>query len=56
MLPLFLAIYKPPEIPSVVKVKLGVLHLVQQSRSYWDRSSEMSLVGSPTQTEVTMCD
>ena len=34
------------------KVKVGVLHPVQQPGSYWDRSSELPLVGLEP-TEVT---
>ena len=37
------------------KVKVGVLHPVQQPGSYWDRSSELPLVGLEP-TEVTAYD
>ena len=37
------------------KVKVGVLRPVQQPGSYWDRSSELPLVGLEP-TEVTACD
>ena len=37
------------------KVKVGVLRPVQQPGSYWDRSSELPLVGLET-TEVTAYD
>ena len=34
----------------LVKVKVGVLHPIQQPGPYWDRSSALSLVGvEPTQ-------
>ena len=38
-----------------VKVKVGVLRPVQQPGSYWDRSSELPLVGLEP-TEVTAYD
>ena len=38
-----------------VKVKVGVLHPIQQPGSYWDRSSELPLVGLEP-TEVTAYD
>ena len=38
-----------------VKVKVGVLCPVQQPGSYWDRSSELPLVGLEP-TEVTAYD
>ena len=38
-----------------VKVKVGVLRPVQQLGSYWDRSSELPLVGLEP-TEVTAYD
>ena len=41
--------------PSNVKVKVGVLRPVQQPGSYWDRSSELPLVGLEP-TEVTAYD
>ena len=37
------------------KVKVGVLRPVQQPGSYWDRSSELPLVGLEP-TEVTAYD
>ena len=37
------------------KVKVGVLRPVQQPGSYWDRSSELTLVGLEP-TEVTAYD
>ena len=37
------------------KVKVGILRPVQQPGSYWDRSSELSLVGLEP-TEVTAYD
>ena len=43
------------EIPSLTKVKVGVLRPVQQPGSYWDRSSELPLVGLEP-TEVTAYD
>ena len=42
-------------IQSKVKVKVGVLRPVQQPGSYWDRSSELPLVGLEP-TEVTAYD
>ena len=42
-----------PKIP--YKVKVGVLRPVQQPGSYWDRSSELPLVGLEP-TEVTAYD
>ena len=39
----------------VTKVKVGVLRPVQQPGSYWDRSSELPLVGLEP-TEVTAYD
>ena len=39
----------------IVKVKVGVLCPVQQPGSYWDRSSELPLVGLEP-TEVTAYD
>ena len=46
-----------PESESLelVKVKVGVLRPVQQPGSYWDRSSELPLVGLEP-TEVTAYD
>ena len=44
---------RPAQEP--VKVKVGVLRPVQQPRSYWDRSSELPLVGLEP-TEVTAYD
>ena len=44
-----------PEVLSKVKVKVGVLSPVQQPGSYWDRSSELPLVGLEP-TEVTAYD
>ena len=44
-----------PLFPFVVKVKVGVLRPVQQPGSYWDRSSELPLVGLEP-TEVTAYD
>ena len=38
-----------------LKVKVGVLRPVQQPGSYWDRSSELPLVGLEP-TEVTAYD
>ena len=38
-----------------IKVKVGVLSPVQQPGSYWDRSSELPLVGLEP-TEVTAYD
>ena len=38
-----------------IKVKVGVLRPVQQPGSYWDRSSELPLVGLEP-TEVTAYD
>ena len=40
---------------SLFKVKVGVLRPVQQPGSYWDRSSELPLVGLEP-TEVTAYD
>ena len=40
---------------STDKVKVGVLRPVQQPGSYWDRSSELPLVGLEP-TEVTAYD
>ena len=40
---------------SGTKVKVGVLRPVQQPGSYWDRSSELPLVGLEP-TEVTAYD
>ena len=40
---------------SLDKVKVGVLRPVQQPGSYWDRSSELPLVGLEP-TEVTAYD
>ena len=37
------------------KIKVGVLRPVQQTGSYWDRSSELPLVGLEP-TEVTAYD
>ena len=43
-------------LPNVkTKVKVGVLRPVQQPGSYWDRSSELPLVGLEP-TEVTAYD
>ena len=42
-------------INSIIKVKVGVLRPVQQPGSYWDRSSELPLVGLEP-TEVTAYD
>ena len=39
----------------IAKVKVGVLRPVQQPGSYWDRSSELPLVGLEP-TEVTAYD
>ena len=39
----------------LLKVKVGVLRPVQQPGSYWDRSSELPLVGLEP-TEVTAYD
>ena len=39
----------------ILKVKVGVLRPVQQPGSYWDRSSELPLVGLEP-TEVTAYD
>ena len=40
---------------NILKVKVGVLRPVQQPGSYWDRSSELPLVGLEP-TEVTAYD
>ena len=44
-----------PAFPNSQKVKVGVLRPVQQPGSYWDRSSELPLVGLEP-TEVTAYD
>ena len=43
------------QVASMTKVKVGVLRPVQQPGSYWDRSSELPLVGLEP-TEVTAYD
>ena len=50
----FLAIVHKQKIQRS-KVKVGVLRPVQQPGSYWDRSSELPLVGLEP-TEVTAYD
>ena len=42
-------------VVTLTKVKVGVLRPVQQPGSYWDRSSELPLVGLEP-TEVTAYD
>ena len=37
------------------KVKVGVLHPVQQPGSYWDIPTAFATCGSQTHTEVTAC-
>ena len=46
---------KKADIYIKTKVKVGVLRPVQQPGSYWDRSSELPLVGLEP-TEVTAYD
>ena len=52
---MFLSMLILPPIVSLSKVKVGVLRPVQQPGSYWDRSSELPLVGLEP-TEVTAYD
>ena len=44
-----------PPMLTLTKVKVGVLRPVQQPGSYWDRSSELPLLGLEP-TEVTAYD
>ena len=50
-----ISVDKNSPFDDLVKVKVGVLRPVQQPGSYWDRSSELPLVGLEPK-EVTAYD
>ena len=55
-LPVYFSVLLLHFLPALwTKVKVGVLRPVQQPGSYWDRSSELPLVGLEP-TEVTAYD